>query len=89
ALDSAVTGLTSTLDEDTLWVEVTSLVQEITSANYSSYKGLFLNSVSEAADISRYAFYGLEADSLLRPQILIDYSTPPTSLLKAADLSNE
>lgn len=88
-LDSLVTGLASTLDEDTLWVEVSALVQEITSANYSAYQGFFLKSLSESADISRYAFYGLEADSLLRPQILIDYSIPPTSLLKAADLSNE
>jgi hypothetical protein len=76
AIDSTTTGLSSTALDDTIFVELRGKVQEW-SAQLEVNNGVFLRALNEGDDISRLAFYGATADSLLRPKLIVEYTIPP------------
>lgn len=76
AIDSSNSGITSSYDTDTLYVELRSLVQNWTSKDDTG-EGFFLRSLNEGNDIERLVLYGTNADSLVQPRLIIDYTIPP------------
>lgn len=75
-IDSSSGSYPSTVDEDTVTVELGLLYQKITNNQYE-YPGLFMRSQIEASDIRRYSIYGREADSLRMPRLILEYTIPP------------
>ncbi len=77
-IDSTSAGIPSTLEADTLTIELQSEIQDWVVQNITA-EGLFVRAYNQGHDIARLALFGVQADSLLRPKLIIDYTLPPTN----------
>jgi len=66
------------VDEDTVYVNITSYVQSWTSGEDSNF-GVMVYGTSERTDLLSRAFYSTTADSALCPRLRIYFSLPPAS----------
>ncbi len=77
--DSTTMGW-STLEGDSISINVTNIVQKWTSGKNENY-GFILMGKNEKRDIFGRAFYSTSCDSLYQPTLEIFYSLPPNSRL--------
>jgi len=77
SIDSSKLGYDSVINEDTLQVELGTQIQKWTSKQESG-EGLFLRLTNEGNDIARMVLFSTQADSLLQPKLILDYTIPPS-----------
>lgn len=76
-IDSFLTaGIISSINEDTIFVDITSLVQNSTALQEDNF-GVLIRSLDEEYGLNRSVFYASKIDSALMPKLIINYTLPP------------